>query len=242
MLLYAITNRSLLGNNEAERSEKLVTLASNWAASGVDFIQIREKDLAEDALTRLASQVVRAARLAGNLSRILINADPKNAAAIALETGADGVHLPGGMSPVHLSEAIAGIRTFWQQSRDPANPRPISVSCHTVTEVRAARSAGATLALFAPVFEKVLPGASKGEGQGLEALAEACHAAREPAAQPELPVLALGGVTLANIPQCIAAGAAGIAAIRLFLDREKEKTEEDWRRLTQDRHRDATRL
>jgi thiamine-phosphate pyrophosphorylase len=239
MLLYAITNRALLADDERERSEKLVALASEWAANGVDFIQIREKDLPQDAIVRLASRVVQAARSAESRTRVLINANPRTAKAIALEAGADGVHLPSGLNPAQLSEAVAEIRKLWQNNRDAPNPPPISVSCHSVAEVQAARLAGATLALFAPVFEKVIPGDLKGEGQGLEALAQACHAARQSAVQPKLPVLALGGVTLANIPQCLAAGAAGIAAIRLFLDEDKGSTEQDWRGLTREWHSEA---
>jgi thiamine-phosphate pyrophosphorylase len=198
VILYAITNRALLAGNEAERSEKLVALAADWAASGIDFIQIREKDLAADDLVRLASRIVQAARWAGSPTRILINANPQAAAAIALEAGADGVHLPGGLSPEQLSEAVAGVRRLWQNGRNTPDTPPVSVSCHSAAEVIAARSAGATLALFAPVFEKAIPGVSAGAGQGLEALAEACRAAREPHARPEMPVLALGGVTLAS--------------------------------------------
>jgi thiamine monophosphate synthase len=41
-----------------------------------------------------------------------------------------------------------------------------------------------------------------------------CH--RAEAAQPPMPVWALGGITLENAQQCVTAGASGIAAIRLF--------------------------
>jgi thiamine-phosphate pyrophosphorylase len=47
---------------------------------------------------------------------------------------------------------------------------------------------------------------------GLNLLKEACHA--------NIPVLALGGITLSNAHSCLAAGAAGIAAIRLFQNNE----------------------
>jgi thiamine-phosphate pyrophosphorylase len=230
MLLYAITSRALLGESEAERAEKLVAFAGDWAATGVDFIQIRESDLSTSDFTRLAGNIVRAVRAFASQTKVLINASQESAVAIALESGADGVHLPGGLNPGQLTAAIARIRETWKIYQKSAFPPPISVSCHSVADVQAARAAGATLALFAPVFEKALPGATTLEGQGLEALAEACRAARQPAPEPSLPVLALGGVTLENAVQCIDAGACGIAAIRLFL-KEDQRRSQDWRQL-----------
>jgi len=215
MILYAITSRVLLAGSEAECSERLVALAAAWAAHGVDFIQIREGDLSAADLLRVAAEVVRAAHGSGGDTKVLINADPQIALQIALDSGADGVHLPGGLAPEQLVGIVAKIRGGWK--RAGASP-PISVSCHSVADVRAARAAGVSLALFAPVFEKVLPGASAVPGAGLDALAAGCRAGREEAAYSDLPVLALGGVTLQNVAQCIAAGAAGIAAIRSFLD------------------------
>ena len=64
---------------------------------------------------------------------------------------------------------------------------------------------GADIALLAPVFET--PG--KGPPIGLVELERAARNAR-------IPVLALGGVTPADIPRCLSAGAAGVAGIRLF--------------------------
>ena len=61
--------------------------------------------------------------------------------------------------------------------------------------------------MLGPVFEK--DGASV--SQGLEKLRQACGNPNR-----TMPILALGGVTLENAGQCIAAGAEGIAAIRLF--------------------------
>ena len=71
----------------------------------------------------------------------------------------------------------------------------------------------ATFAVFAPVFEK--KDAPGNLPQGLEALTQACRA--------RIPVLALGGVTLQNAQSCLQAGAAGIAAIRLFQENEISK-------------------
>ncbi|HZD48123.1 MAG TPA: thiamine phosphate synthase [Silvibacterium sp.] len=235
MLLYAITSRILLAQSEAERTEKLVSLAADWAAGGVNFIQIRESDLSPCDLSRLAGSVVRAVRQRSNSTEVLINASPEFATAIALDSGADGVHLHGGLNPGRLAAAIAQIRKAWSENsgqiRQSSGAPPISVSCHSLADVLEARAAGATLALFAPVFEKALPGAQALTGQGLEALAEACRAARKPAQDPPLPVLALGGIKLENAAQCVAAGAAGIAAIRLFMNEDHDPAQ-DWRQLS----------
>jgi thiamine-phosphate pyrophosphorylase len=212
MLIYAITDRSSLAEEEEERAEKLLELASKWVENGVDFIQIREKDLPFERAKSLAERVAAAVRKHEGPTRVLLNAASENAFAAALEAGVDGIHLPGGLDPQELATAVSRIR---QKLFAPA---PISVSCHSAAEVKAARDAGATLALFAPVFEKRLPQRAALPGRGLEALANACRAGSQAAPQPPLPVLALGGVTLENISQCLAAGADGIAAIHLLLD------------------------
>ncbi len=88
----------------------------------------------------------------------------------------------------------------------------VAVSCHSRAEVARAAQEGADFAVFGPVFEKARSPASP---TGLEALREAC--------QEKIPVLALGGITLENAKACIQAGAAGIAAIRLFQQNEMTK-------------------
>ncbi len=98
-------------------------------------------------------------------------------------------------------------------------------SCHTPAEVRFAAAHGADFAVFAPVFEKTALPARP--GVGLDALREACAVfgsdARpntEGAGAGQMPVLALGGITLENTRACLQAGAAGIAAIRLFQEHD----------------------
>ncbi|MGC2638689.1 MAG: thiamine phosphate synthase, partial [Acidobacteriaceae bacterium] len=83
----------------------------------------------------------------------------------------------------------------------------VSAACHSEAEIR--HAALASLLLFSPVFEKVTEPARR--GQGLVALRAAVDAAKP------VPVLALGGVTEKNAAACVQAGAAGVAAIRLFL-------------------------
>jgi thiamine-phosphate pyrophosphorylase len=90
----------------------------------------------------------------------------------------------------------------------------VSVSCHSAADVARAASEGADFAFFAPVFEK--QNAPLASPAGLDGLREACR--------QKIPVLALGGITLQNARACLDAGAAGIAAIRLFQENDIAET------------------
>ena len=185
MLLYYITDRRQLpGNQRAHLLEKI----AEAARAGVDFIQLRERDLTGHDLELLAREAVRVVRESGSgTTRILVNSRTD----VALAAGADGVHLRADdVTP-------ADVRAVWGKAR----PCTISVACHSVLDVRLAQ--GADFAVFAPVFEK-----SGQAGVGLNALREACHIG--------IPVLALGGVTAENARACMEVGAAGVAGIRLF--------------------------
>jgi thiamine-phosphate pyrophosphorylase len=75
-------------------------------------------------------------------------------------------------------------------------------------EVREAETANADYIFFGPVFETPSKQAF-GMPQGTERLAEVCRTV-------QLPIIAIGGVDQENAARCIRAGAAGIAAIRIF--------------------------
>lgn len=222
MQLYAITDRRVLASQDpgapsltgatrpatAGNYSALIQLTRRWAAQNIHYIQIREKDLAPDDLLILATQIVAAVRTENQTTRVLLNG-PAN---IALEAAADGVHLPGNMPQNAAAEARD---LFARSGRDAI----LSHACHSVNEVLAVRedsqrnphaTTANTLILFAPVFEKVTPTGTL-PGLGLDTLRAAVHAAKN------IPVLALGGITPENTPACLAAGAAGVAGIRLFL-------------------------
>jgi thiamine-phosphate pyrophosphorylase len=205
MLLYAITDRNQLPGSEAERSAALVELARQWVRGGVDYLQIREKDLSPEELLPLARQIIDAVRSEGAKTKILLN----GAVSLALEVKADGVHLPGNTPP----EAAAGAKEKYASAGIEAI---LSQSCHSPEEAAAAAK-DASLILYAPVFEKITTQSTL-TGKGIKALEAACKAASC------TPVLALGGVTLQNAQACLNAGAKGIAAIRLFLN-------DDWQNL-----------
>jgi len=202
LLLYYITDRKQLPGPEPRRRELLLARIAEAVRAGVDYIQLREKDLPARELESLAREAVRLVRETGNEKRethLLINSRSD----VALATGADGVHLPSDDIPASDARAVwssALVRNVKRETRNVI----IAVSCHTAEEVRLAEAQGADFAVFGPVFEKVGTSLST----GLDALHHACLG--------HMPVLAIGGVTLENARACVAAGAAGIAAIRLF--------------------------
>jgi len=172
-----------------------------WAQDGIDYIQLREKKMNAAELTGLARTILEEiATMPQAKTKLLINGRPD----VAVAAGAAGVHLtshPDELTPEQ-------VRTIFAVSTDDAPV--ISVSCHTLDEVRRAHEARVDLILFGPVFEKRVARQLIQDGSGLKMLEAACRAAEG------TPVLALGGVTTENTADCVAAGAAGIAAIRLF--------------------------
>ena len=169
------------------------TLTGNIArnlTSGVEWIQIREKDLSARDLFDLVRQVLNLPNPHG--SKILVNTRVD----VALAVGAAGAHLPAGSPAPRV----------WRPFTPPEFL--IGISCHTLDEVRAAEAQGADYAVFGPVFSPRSKAAGL-EPRGIEGLAQAVRAVR-------IPVLALGGITAANAEDCAQAGAAGIAAISLY--------------------------
>jgi thiamine-phosphate pyrophosphorylase len=203
MRLYAITDRRLLpgaherGRLSTTERDELVRLTAEWADSGVEYVQLREKDLGVADLTELATAMLAAMRHCGpgRQPRLLVNAGAAGAAEVVRTVSAAGVHLPGRWHAEQVGMArIAGI---------------VSVGCHSIGEIAVARAAGADMALLSPIF----PTESHPQARplGLEMLAEAVKTAGR------VPVYALGGVNRENAKACIDAGAAGVAGIRTFL-------------------------
>lgn len=210
MLRYAITNltEAVPGPGpEAAKARRRRWLQDlrRWTDEGIDFVQLREKDMAATE----AAELLRCARqgfdgmdagAGAKRPRLLLNGSP----AMAQAAGADGVHLPSKAA----ASGLAGARTLARQAEGTS--WFVSVSCHTLEEVVAARSGAADLILFGPVFGKTIKGQMVTPGTGLELLRAACMAAGDVA------VLALGGVTEERAVLCREQGAAGVAAIRLF--------------------------
>jgi thiamine-phosphate pyrophosphorylase len=202
-LLYYITDRRALPGDDSEQRRRLLDKIEEAAKAGVDYIQLREKDLASRELEGLGSEALDRIR---NVRSGVPHSERETAFLInsrtdvAVSVRANGVHCPSNdVSPVD-------VRRVWYSSRDPLARFTISVSCHTLDDVSKAESEKADLVLFAPVFGK--KNAPTTPPIGLDGLRAACRS--------RIPLLALGGVTLENATACLDAGAAGIAAIRLF--------------------------
>jgi thiamine-phosphate pyrophosphorylase len=219
LLLCYITDRSQFPGDEASRRRGLLEKIDEAAACGIDYIQLREKDLPTRELEILAKQALERIRIENSRTALLINSRTD----VAIAVGASGAHLRSNdVSPEEVGEVYkkhGADVPFDSAPGEPVREKPFSpiigVSCHTPDEVAQAAASHATFAVFGPVFGKnATPPA------GVAALREACR--------HKIPVLALGGITLANADSCLQAGAAGIAAIRLF---QENKIAEIARRL-----------
>lgn len=204
-LLYYITDRTAFSGDESARRRRLLEKIREAANVGVDYIQLREKDLPSRELESLAREAVSVVRESSEpATALLINSRTD----VALAVGVNGVHLRSDdISPQE-------VREIWSKCGAGALARELSpqgpiigVSCHSAIEVSLAAAHHASFAVFGPVFEK-----QGSQPAGLKLLREACRAS--------IPVLALGEVTLANAHSCLDAGAAGVAAIRLFQDND----------------------
>lgn len=177
--LYLITDRRQAPGGD------IVSAVERALAGGVRAVQLREKDLGGRELHGLARAM--RDRTARYGAKLLVN----DRVDVALAVGADGVHLGVASMPPRDARALLGAAAL------------IGCSAHSAGEV--AEADGADFVTFGPVY--ATPSKARyGPPVGVDALREACAAAR-------VPVFALGGVGARNAGEAVAAGAAGVAAI-----------------------------
>ncbi|MCG0278582.1 MAG: thiamine phosphate synthase [Thermanaeromonas sp.] len=152
---------------------------------GIDFFQLREKELPANELYRLACKLK---KVLPPTTKFLIN----DRVDIALAVQADGVHLGQTSLPVDVARRLLGPGKL------------VGVSVHDLAEAQRAASAGADYLLFGHVFptesKKGLP------PRGLIALGEVAR-------KVGIPVIALGGITPERVRLCLEAGASGVAVM-----------------------------
>jgi thiamine-phosphate pyrophosphorylase len=175
----------LVISDRAQARRPLTRVAEAAFRGGCRWFSLREKDLpAAERRALLAALVALGSRFGATVTA------HEDIAAVAA-TGAHGVHLPAGADPAAARARLPGAL--------------IGASAHSAAEAAALLRAGADYVTLSPVFAS----ASKpgyGPALGLDGLAAGVAAAAGP-------VIALGGVTAANAPLCLAAGARGIAVM-----------------------------
>jgi thiamine-phosphate pyrophosphorylase len=203
LLCYVTDRRSFAGAAPSEARKALLRVVEAAASVGVDWIQIREKDLSGRECASLTRAVLECAAKSsvsgGGPPQILVN----DRLDVALAERAGGVHFAENSLPVRETRRLI-------ESRSSSTNFLVGVSCHSLEAAVSAASEGADYIFFGPVFATPSK-AAYGAPQGLERLAAVCRSTA-------IPVLAIGGITLENAAACLSAGAAGIAAIRLFQD------------------------
>ena len=177
--LYAIADLAYMGGVAPWLD--LLQQLSDAAERHRFIVQVRATTLADDAFATAARQ---ARDAVGRHALLVLN----GCAALAEELGYDGVHWPESQIPAEPSDTSLPFR---------------SAAVHSLAAIRKAERAGATAALFSPVFS---PRWKSAEAQGIEALRLAARATA-------LPVYALGGVSIERTPACLEAGAHGVATV-----------------------------
>lgn len=177
----------LVTDRHATGGRDLVAVVTESLEAGVPAVQVREKDLPRDQLVGLCRRLRAATRAAR--AQLFVNSDVD----VALEVGADGVHRPHTL--VILPEDAEGLR--------------VAGSTHSLTDARQAEADGLDFIVFGPVYDT--PSKRRyGPPPGLDTLAKVIQSVK-------IPVLAIGGITAARVPEVRATGAAGVAVVSAIL-------------------------
>ena len=179
--LYAITDRRLC----APRT--LYDTIHDLLDAGVSVIQLREKDLIDAEYIELAEPLCKLCHTYS--AQLFIN----SRIGIAMEIGADGLHLPGNFASV-------------QKVVEETNHRfIIGSSVHTLTEAKQRETEGAHFITYSPIYP-TLSKPGYGPTVGLEGLRKITEVVN-------IPVFALGGITPERVSECLGAGAYGVAVM-----------------------------
>jgi thiamine-phosphate diphosphorylase len=190
-MICVVTDRHRLSERDAA-ADCLVELVVHLASAGVELIQIRERDLETNELTSLVRRCVDAVH--GSRAKVLVN----DRVDVALAAGAHGVHLRS-----DSIDALAVRRLL------PA-AAVVGRSVHSAEEAgRFSRRGGLDYLIFGTLFQTP----SKSPAHRLVTLDELSEACR----LSTIPILAIGGITVETTSVVARAGAAGIAAIGLFV-------------------------
>ena len=181
MLLYAVTDRAWLKENES-----LISVCKAVLEQGATFLQIREKDLDEDAFSQEADDLKKLCEV--YQVPFVVNDNVE----IALQIDADGVHV--GQSDIKGRDIRKMIGA----------EKILGISAGTVEEAIAAEKAGADYIGVGAIFGT----STKKNARYLtiEKLKEICDAV-------SIPVVAIGGIAASNLMELEGSGVDGVAVV-----------------------------
>jgi len=200
LLCYVTDLHALSGGATPENLVKQIGAA---VEAGVDWVQVREKDLPARDLNEIVRAAVRysAERFVRHPEIPRVKIIVNDRMDIALAAGADGVHLGGESLAVNEINKVRASGVFSEGFL-------IGCSCHSMEDAQKAERDGADYVYFGPIFET--PAKIKfGAPQGIDRL-------KEVSSSVSIPVIAIGGIGVEDAADCVRAGAAGVAAIRMF--------------------------
>ena len=190
-MICLVTSRSLLADGR-DGPDRLVELVAAAASAGVGLIQIRERDLEARELTSLVRRCVAAVH--GSSAKVLVN----DRVDVALAAGAHGVHLRADSIDARAVRRLLPAEAV------------LGRSVHSAEEAaEVSRRGGVDYLILGTLFLT----SSKDPAQRLITLEELSAACR----LSSIPILAIGGMTVERASVVARAGAAGIAAIGLFI-------------------------
>lgn len=187
LLLYAVTDRAWVGK------QTLLEQIEDALRGGVTMVQLREKNLAEEAFVAEAREVKELCHRYGVPLLIDDNVD------VALKSGADGVHV--GIEDVPVAEIRARVGKDFI----------IGATAKTVEQARAAEAAGADYLGVGAVF----PSPTK-----KNAIRITTEQLRDICASVSIPAVAIGGINLENISMLKGGGMRGVAVISAIFGAE----------------------
>ncbi|MBR4202513.1 MAG: thiamine phosphate synthase [Candidatus Methanomethylophilaceae archaeon] len=186
--LYVVTDEKL------SKGRSNVEIARLAYEGGADVVQLRMKDASKEAMIKDALAIQ---ELADDFSRFFIVNDNVE---VALESGADGVHLGQSDMPIEKAIEILG------------DDKIIGISANTVETARDAKEKGATYIGVGSIFTTATkPDAD--QGIGLDAIYKIHEAV-------DIPLVAIGGINLGNVQEVIRAGADAAAVVSAVVSQD----------------------
>lgn len=190
MIFYAITDRKFDEHNN------LLSQIKKYLSLGVDWIQIREKDLSDKELLKVLDKTINLSKKKN--TKVFVN----NRSDLSFLSRCEGVHLSSDSIPI-------------EKIKDKFPKLLVVKSCHSLEQAKKAEKEGADFITLSPIFKPL----SKNffiKPLGIKTLYSCFY-------KLKVPVIALGGIDEDNIFEVAKSGVYGVSAISFFNSIETKK-------------------